>query len=488
MSVAVNRISHKPSEERTMLGQVLGERYEIREELGRQVGRRTFLAQDLQTQTPVVLKVLWLGEDFDWQELKLFQREGEILKSLSHPAIPRYLDYLEIKTPEKGFVLVQSYVEGRSLEQHLQTGRTFSEEEVRELAKALLEILMDLHRRQLPVIHRDLKPSNILLTNRSGNSVGQVYLVDFGSVQTLAAREGGTLTIVGTYGYMPPEQFGGQAYAASDLYSLGATLIYLVTGLHPAELPQQNLKIQFRSQVSLSPALADWLEWLTEPSLNRRVKSAQEALRALESTKSIRTLSQTTPPPPDSELLIEKKPHSLHIVFPGKGPTFRTIALLSLISPIIFWLILVGSTHLTFGIFAFLGLTLPVGVTIAVIASWIRQTHLSIENDRLTLTYSILGHTWNGFPPIQCHEIERLRVVNYYPGPQKQFVSLKTRLCIHTKQHPHGVNRPLQLSEAETYWLADELGEWLGVPVESTEILLEEVREWNPDRPEDQWR
>ncbi|MBD1874302.1 hypothetical protein H6F75_12480 [Nodosilinea sp. FACHB-131] len=83
------------------------------------------------------------------------------------------------------------------------------------IAKALLDILEYLYRLQPPVIHRDIKPSNVLLKNRSGNSPGEVYLIDFGSVQT--AAHGGTVTVVGTYGYMPPEQFGGRSLPASDL-------------------------------------------------------------------------------------------------------------------------------------------------------------------------------------------------------------------------------------------------------------------------------
>src|SRR6476469_6483494 len=228
-----------------MTSQILAERYEVYRQLGKQTGRQTLLARDLQTHELVVIKQLFLGSDFEWQDLKLFEREAETLKALSHPAIPRYLDYLEIDEPDsKGFALVQTYVEGKNLEEHLRSGRTFSESEVKELAKSLLEILIYLHQQDPPVIHRDIKPSNILLHSRSGHSVGQVYLVDFGSVQNQAAKFGGTITV-------------------------GATLIYLVTGLHPTELPQQDLKIQFAERVKqLNPNLIDWLEWMTEPSLS----------------------------------------------------------------------------------------------------------------------------------------------------------------------------------------------------------------------------
>ncbi|KAM3113239.1 serine/threonine protein kinase [Phormidesmis sp. 146-33] len=266
-----------------MSGELLHDRYQIQQSLGKKAGRQTFLALDLQTQKPVVVKLLTFGHDFEWADLKLFEREAETLKALDHPAIPRYLDYFEMEWSNgKGFALVQSYIEAKSLQDQLTAGRTFSEIEVQQLAKSLLEILAYLHRQHPPVIHRDIKPSNLLLTDRSGNHVGQVYLVDFGSVQTLVAQEGGTITVVGTYGYMPPEQYGGRATPASDLYSLGATLIYLVTGKHPADLPQRNLRIQFRSVAHVSPEFADWLTWLTEPALDERLESTEEALDILQ--------------------------------------------------------------------------------------------------------------------------------------------------------------------------------------------------------------
>ncbi|GAB4179184.1 MAG: hypothetical protein Fur006_12250 [Coleofasciculaceae cyanobacterium] len=265
------------------LGDSYASRYEIQQRLGKKAGRQTLLARDLNTQELVVIKLLTFSSDFNWDDLKLFEREAQTLQSLTHPALPRYLDSFELDTPNgKGFAMVQSYIEAPSVEEHLKAGRTFSEGEIKQLAKALLEILTYLHGQKPPLIHRDIKPSNILLTNRSGNSVGQVYLVDFGSVQTLATQEGKTVTVVGTYGYMPPEQFGGRAVPASDLYSLGATLIALATRAHPADLPQKDMGIQFTQLVSLNPAFADWLTQMIEPSLDRRFTSAESALQALE--------------------------------------------------------------------------------------------------------------------------------------------------------------------------------------------------------------
>ncbi|MEG4067042.1 serine/threonine-protein kinase [Microcoleus sp. Pol11C2] len=302
-----------------MASEVLKERYVIERQLSQTAGRRTFMARDLHTEELVAIKLLIFGEDVRWDDLKLFEREAQTLQLLSHPAIPRYLDYFEVDTPTgKGFALVQSYIPAKSLEEWLKSGRTFSTAEVKQLAKALLEILDYLHGQQPQVIHRDIKPSNILLANSLGNSVGDVYLVDFGSVQTLAARKGGTITVVGTYGYMPPEQFGGRNVPASDIYSLGATLIYLVTGRHPAELSQGNLQIQFESLVNLNRDLIDWLKWMTQPSVNRRLASAKEALEALENSRPKTDISAARQKLIGSRIKLKKDGEKLEILIPPK--------------------------------------------------------------------------------------------------------------------------------------------------------------------------
>ena len=265
-----------------MKGTCLSDRYEVVNHISIKAGRETLLAKDLQTQALVIIKLVKFGTGIDWNQIRLFEREAQILKTLSHDSIPKYRDYFELNLSNiQGFALVQDYIDAKSLEEQLQAGRRFSEAEIKQLATAILKILIDLHSQKPAVIHRDIKPSNILVTNRSGNHVGEVYLVDFGSVQNLAENQGGTITIVGTYGYMPPEQFGGKALAASDLYSLGATLIYAATGVHPAEIPQKDLRLQFESMVDLSSSFIPWLKQMTEPSLDRRFLLAEDALKAL---------------------------------------------------------------------------------------------------------------------------------------------------------------------------------------------------------------
>jgi serine/threonine protein kinase len=263
-----------------MIDTILQDRYQIRDLLSQKQGRRTYLALDLQSKNLVIIKILRFDPDFRWDDLDLFKREASTLQNLDHAALPTYLNYFDLTD---GFALVQTYIEAPSLQTIIESGRKFSEDEVIEIANKLLDILTYLHDCLPPVIHRDIKPSNILLGDRSGNSIGDVYLVDFGSVQTAASNDGSTITIVGSYGYTPPEQFYGQTISISDLYSLGMTLIYLITGTHPARLVSINGRVKF-DRSNLSNRFYRWLEKMTEYSVDRRFQSTKLAQIALTST------------------------------------------------------------------------------------------------------------------------------------------------------------------------------------------------------------
>ncbi|HEY9299430.1 MAG TPA: serine/threonine-protein kinase, partial [Phormidium sp.] len=213
-------------------------------------------------------------------DLKLFEREAQVLKQLNHPKIPKYRDYFSIDDRTLWFGLVQEYIPGASLKEQLDKGKKFSPQEIRKIALEVLNILIYLHQLSPALLHRDIKPSNLICGENN-----QVYLVDFGAVQDRAAAEGATFTVVGSYGYAPLEQFGGRAVPASDLYALGATLIHLLTGTAPADLPQKDLRIQFKDKVSLNSNFLTWLEKLTDPALEKRFSSAREALEALKVPK-----------------------------------------------------------------------------------------------------------------------------------------------------------------------------------------------------------
>lgn len=236
----------------------------------------------------VVLKLLPFGGQVQWQELKLLEREAQILKHLKHDRIPQYIDYFSMDDRILWFVLVQQYIPGASLKELLAQGQRFTETEVRQIAIEVLQLLIYLHELSPPVIHRDIKPSNLIRGTDQ-----RIYLVDFGAVQDRAAIEGSTFTVVGTYGYAPMEQFGGRTVAASDLYALGATLIHLLTGTAPADLPHQELRIQFTDRVSLNPAFVQWVQKLSEPCVEHRFQTARAALRDLQS--ELTTVSSVRP-------------------------------------------------------------------------------------------------------------------------------------------------------------------------------------------------
>jgi serine/threonine protein kinase len=300
--------------------QILQGCYQLQHPLGKNAGRQTWLATDIRTSPPepVTVKLLAFSPQMQWDEFKLFEREAKVLKQLNHPRIPKYRDYFSLdKQAGSGlcwFGLVQDYIPGYSLQQLLDKGKRFTETQVRSLAIQVLKILTYLHGLNPPVLHRDIKPSNLILGKDK-----QIYLVDFGAVQDTAAVEGVTFTVVGTTGYAPLEQFWGKAVESSDLYALGATLIHLLTGCPPADLPQSNLRIQFKHQVSLNPAFMNWIEALTEPDLNLRLSTATEALEALQTGRLIHHPLERVYPPFRTKIKLYKSPTQLKFKIPGRG-------------------------------------------------------------------------------------------------------------------------------------------------------------------------
>ncbi len=266
---------HKPEE-------IVQGKYRFTGVLGKGAVAVTYSAIDIQTNSLVAVKVISLKRLDNWKQVELFAREAEVLKKLNHPAIPAYIDYFNIETEtDKAFYLVQQLAPGKSLSQLVESGWRTNEKEVKHIAQQVLEILSYLHSFDPPVIHRDIKPNNII---RSDD--GKIYLVDFGAVQNTyynTLMQGST--VVGTYGYMSPEQFQGRALPATDLYSLGATLLYLLTHRSPAELPQDTLKLDFRNHVDISESFANWLDKILEPDLDDRFSNADVALAELFKSK-----------------------------------------------------------------------------------------------------------------------------------------------------------------------------------------------------------
>lgn len=261
------------------IGETVQNRYRIENVLGQGGIGITYSAVDSHTGDRVALKALSLRRMNDWKVLELFEREAKVLAQLTHPAIPRYLDYFQIDhESDRDFYIVQQLVEGKSLAQAIADGWHGTEGDIQKIAEQVLDVLIYLHELKPPVVHRDIKPQNLILQPN-----GKIAIVDFGAVQdTYRNTQVGGSTVVGTYGYMPPEQFRGKAVPATDLYALGATILFLLTGRSPADLPEVRFKINFRGSVNISEHFADWLDRMIEPAIEERFSNARQALKALQ--------------------------------------------------------------------------------------------------------------------------------------------------------------------------------------------------------------
>lgn len=268
-------------------------RYTILEVLGAGANAVAYRARDARNaDAEVALKALSLKSLRDWKQLDLFKREAETLRALSHPNIPALLDYFEEDTPDdRAFYIAQEAVpRGCATLAELVGGGNGTERptdaEVLRVARELLGVLSYLSSLRPPVVHRDLKPENVVI--EGGRWGGKVYLVDFGgsvaaaASPAAAASYGAQLpplgsTIVGTYGYMAPEQFRGEATPASDLYGLGATLLFMATGRAPSSFAQDGrMRVDLsRERRSLGPEVAELLEGLLEPLPEDRMTAAE---------------------------------------------------------------------------------------------------------------------------------------------------------------------------------------------------------------------
>lgn len=226
----------------------------------------------------VALKAMSLRNMRGWKDLDLFERECRVLQSLKHPSIPQYIDYFEVDTEsDRVFYIVQKIANGRSLGDLVGSGWRISEDEVKEITLKVLEILQYLENLRPPVIHRDIKPENIIWDTKAKI----VSLVDFGAVQDAVSMTMIGSTVVGTYGYMAPEQFQNRATLQTDLYGLGGTILYMLSGHSPSSFPQKRLKVDFRGFVTMSSHLEDIVERLLEPAPEDRFQSAEEVIKTL---------------------------------------------------------------------------------------------------------------------------------------------------------------------------------------------------------------
>ena len=213
-------------------GVILQNRYEIERLLGGGGMGMVYLAHDQRLANRACAVKEMVDHFIDQQQRieanEYFAREADTLAQLKHAAIPAITDRFD---DHNRHYLVMEYVEGRNLEEEIAArGGPLPEGLVIDIARQLCDVLAYLHGFTPPMVYRDMKPSNVMLTPR-----GRVVLVDFGIARLFkTARKG---TMIGTLGFAPPEQYQGAVDPRSDIYSLGATLHYVLTGRDPEKFP-----------------------------------------------------------------------------------------------------------------------------------------------------------------------------------------------------------------------------------------------------------
>ena len=286
----------------------LKNRYQAIQILGKGGFGRTFVAidEDMPSKSKCVVKQLYFSSN-DTENYKkivnLFYKEAVRLEELgNHPQIPSLLAHFQ---ENQQLYLVQSLVPGLTLGQELRQKGVFSEDKIWELLKNLLPVLQFIHEHN--IIHRDIKPANII-RNSENNTL---FIIDFGIAKVIANADiNKTGTIIGSPEYMSPEQIKGKAIFASDVYSLGVTCIYLMTGIDPCNMFDIiNDRWAWRDFLppgtQVSYKLGNILDKMLENALSKRYKSAAEVLQAIDVPKPA-PIKTKTPPPPKSTSFIEK--------------------------------------------------------------------------------------------------------------------------------------------------------------------------------------
>jgi serine/threonine protein kinase len=299
------------------------------------------------------------------------------------------------------------------------------------------------------------------------------------------------MTIVGTYGYMPPEQFSGRAFPASDLYSLGATLIYLVTGTHPADLLQEDLLLEFEPVVHLSPSFVQWLKLLTHPNRKQRLTSATVALKALEQpfveSQPIESSTTSTPltlqKPVYSRISLHKDAETLEIYLPPKDTDrVSNCRVLMCLLYTFCWLMgflfsLLSGNWLIVWLCLFL---LGCGIYGQYEAFFTRaDTRIHIDQTSMTVTQTASGRRRQLFQASRNSLYRLTYSKRYYYATDGGYMQEPPALRIWASQDAYkpcySIGKALRtdpetkvhgyLTTQELDWLAQELSDWLGLPI-----------------------
>lgn len=232
-----------------------------------------YLAIDRELGETVVLKEFILPVFVDVnvrrQSLERFEKEARILRQLQHDQVVKLIDFFV--EDHRGY-LVLEHIDGVSLRELVLNSGPLSEKEVHGLALQMCAILSYLHGLSPPVVHRDFTPDNLILRKD-----GTLKLVDFNVAQQKETSSTGT--VVGKHAYLPPEQFRGQPTTQSDIYSMGASLFFILSGEDPEPISQQHPR---RHRPDISELLDRAVARCTAIELSERYPSAQDLGRELQ--------------------------------------------------------------------------------------------------------------------------------------------------------------------------------------------------------------
>lgn len=256
-------------------GELIDGRYKILRKLGEGGMSVVYLAVNEKVNKHWAIKEVKKEgvENFETVHQRLLT-EADILKRLHHPNLPDIVDIIE---NEETFLLVMDYIEGRQLESIVQEYGPQKEETVVNWGKQLCDVLSYLHSQNPPIIYRDMKPANVMVQKD-----GKVVLIDFGTAREFKASQAEDTLCLGTCGYAAPEQYKGQGQSdiRTDIYCLGVTLYYLLTGHNPICKPYEIYPIRYWN-TNLSSGLEMIILKCTRKNPSKRYQSCEELQQEL---------------------------------------------------------------------------------------------------------------------------------------------------------------------------------------------------------------
>ncbi|MDV3000874.1 MAG: hypothetical protein N5P05_002480 [Chroococcopsis gigantea SAG 12.99] len=430
-----------------MFSQVLHNRYEIRRLLTQNTVQKTFLATNTLTGQLVVIKI----HNFYAEDIKQLKEKINIIQSLYSPSL--HIDYFEQEGIKgKQLAIVRPYLSIPSLADLMNDGRTFSEYELKQIAKYLLEILVYLQQQDPAISHNNLKPSNIFISYSSTDTIDKLYAVDFCLDNPLTRSH--------------------------DLYDIGTTLTNVATGANNFN----PSRAQLQSKVNFSSYFVYWLKRSLDPQPEEKFTGLNEALESLYHEQLILVLSGNKIKPYGSEITLYKSSHFLQINLLSKASqrvinklqtqlrlllplTLFSIPLLSIVAidkPInliplllVIWSFLLNLTASWFTV-------KPDNILSAI------EREIWITTEEIGISRYFLGFKLPVEKPSPTREIQRIERRNVTFITDAKTVPPKTLqpcLVIKMRQQEYRIDGGQNITEAELDWLSHELSNWLGLPI-----------------------